>query len=74
MIGNRGRKSRYLGGKSESQRDVILRIIKEKGSATHRDIQNVMMIKAYIIRGRCSELKTTGHIFKNSFGEWQLTP
>lgn len=73
MIENRGKKSRYLGGKHESQRDVILRIIKTQGTASHRDIQDIMKIKSYVIRGRCSELKTSGHIFKNYYGDWQLS-
>jgi len=63
MIENRGKKSKYLGGKHESQRDIILRIIVEKAGATMWDFQQGMKIKNYIIRGRVSELKTSGMIY-----------
>ena len=63
MIENRGKKSKYLGGKHESQRDIVLRIIVEKAGATMQDLQQTMKIKNYIIRGRVSELKTSGMIY-----------
>jgi len=55
-IENRGRKGRLHGGKFESQKDIMLRIIKETGGASIAEIQQRMKIKRYVIRGRLSEL------------------
>jgi len=55
-IENRGRLGRLHGGKFESQKDIILRIIKDLDGATIDIIQHKMKIKRYVIRGRLSEL------------------
>jgi len=55
-VENRGRKGRLHGGKFETQKDIILRIIKETGGVSIAEIQQRMKIKRYVIRGRLSEL------------------
>ena len=54
-----------MGGRADGQRENILRWIRLHGGATTDQIQQEFKLRRYVIRGRLSELKSKGLVYKD---------